>query len=196
MGNVQGKLTFRVHNGATQFSKDEGVTWTNVGVGGDATLYTVPSDVQDYDITSLNGDVDGDYLLSGYIIMPNSVAPTITLRPNQLTTNQTNMTAAAANASSWVFASLSGLYINSLTTAASGTPYCRFKIMLTTQTGRVRMFMLDGVDFSGTAMRATISRGTWTDTATNITSLRIHSDVAASIKQDSFFVLQKLGVFS
>lgn len=164
------------------------------GGGPAGELWTVgPSDVQDFDITGLNGDGDGGYQLDVYLLLPNSVAPTITLQPNQLNTNQITLISAAAGGGAWTMSQLNSLPIASIGTAASGTPFVKVTIKLDALARAIgaRAFKVDGTDFSGTATRSCISRGNWTDTVTAINNLRFHSDVAASIKAGSYAVLQR-----
>lgn len=64
MGAVQGKLDFRIHNGAAQWSGDGGATWTNVGGSGDTILARAQSLIPSAGFTKVlgPGDFDGSHV--------------------------------------------------------------------------------------------------------------------------------------
>lgn len=167
-------------------------------VGGTiTTTHAVGADVQNFDITGLAGDTDGDYVLTGRIVMPNGVVPTISLQPNQISANQDGNIQSTVSSNPPATTRITSLMLAQIATDAAGTPYVWFNARLTALTGRVRRFLSQGTDFSGTTAntkRTLLTIGEWSDTTTVITSLRIATNVAASIKAGSFFVLQRTGI--
>lgn len=173
-------------------------TRTALGGGTVDPVYTVGADVQNYDITGLSGDTDGDYILSGRILIPNGASPVITVQPNQISANQDALTQSTPASGAPITSRISSILLNAMPTAdAAGTPFVWFILRLTALSGRVRRFIVNGTDVTGssTNVRRLITVvGEWSDTSTVITSLRIATTVAATIKAGSFFVLQRTGI--
>lgn len=158
------------------------------------TLHTVSVDATSHTISDLNGDLDGDYDLTGYVLFPtSSTINGLTIEPNTLSTNQRALVSGTAPAANVVPSSVASIMIESFTTAGSGTPFVRFRAKITALTTRVRLYECRGHTDTGTAFRRISCDGVWTDTSTNITSLRIISTLADSIKAGSWFTLTRTG---
>lgn len=156
------------------------------------TLFTVTgSDVQDFDLTGLAGDTDGDYEITGHIIAdtngrsyflrPNGAAPT-TLNGTYFFSNAGTLTGNANQTDAKVAISNTGAVADVV-------------IRVSSKSGRIRM--ITGWSFTKTT---TASANLpvwfcyiWEDTATVITKITFHGDAASSIKVGSAFRIRKLG---
>lgn len=196
MGFIQGRILIRENNGLLQKSFNDGATWKSLEIPGEITQVSVDS--TDVDITGLNGDQDGDYILTGYCTYPNSQTVGLSIQPNQITANQNILIESVVAAGAPSTSNVASFLLSNLATDASGTPFVFFKVYLTALSGRIRRFNTELMDVSGVnnTIRKIEARGWWSDTSTVITSIRIHSTIASAIKAGSFFILQRTGVNS
>lgn len=154
----------------------------------------VASDVTDIDMTSLNGDQDGDYSIIFDVIVKASSNMALTLQPiiasGVVSTGQSSEGFSVTNGAAPVALSDTTLFINGENTATD--QHIVGNIYLTTKTGRLRQFY----SFSRRAQTAVCVAynvaGVWTNTTDNITGIRLHSSVATSLRANSFFKLRKL----
>lgn len=125
--------------------------------------------------------------------MPNSGTINYSIQPNALATSQTGILTACATGGTASNNPLTSWLITGLTSGGAGA-FVHFRARITSKTGFTRSIELFGQDYSTTVRRVLLLQADWTDTATNITSLRIHADTAGGIVTGSTFVLRKLGV--
>lgn len=162
-------------------------TTSSLGGGDSGTLFTLGAQTQDWDFaTGLLGDTDGDYEFEGeltanasgvqFTLLPNGVAPTFT----GTLLSYANTTVSTAAQTTMLFATA----ITTLTTC--------FRIRLQSKSGRNRL--LDTVSHDTPATPNTWREtGIWTDTATVITSLRIHASAANGLQPGSYVRFRRLG---
>jgi hypothetical protein len=146
---------------------------------------------QDLSITGLDGDADGDYEFEGQLLLTGSASGNhVTMRPNGVATDQvsTFLYASGVGVASAVDTLL---YMDFPTNTADSV--MTVKGTMTSKTGRNRIYTCVGAgrltDGSG---HMTNIIGYWTDTATAITSLVVHSDIASGLKAGSYIRLRKL----
>lgn len=171
--------------------------YVNIPGGGDTTVTL--ADATNIDLVGFNGMSDGDYIVSVYIPIANSITPTITVQPNQITSNQIGSIQATLGAGAPSTSYISSLMLTSYTTDAAGTPFVFGDFKLTVSTGYIRRFTFEGMDYTGTSTNARRILNTicwWTDTTTNITSLRFNTTVALSMKAGARFVVQRTGIYT
>jgi phage gp46-like protein len=161
-----------------------------LGQTGDAMLRS--SAVQsvnstDLVVSGLNGDVDGEYLVEGRILVPTATAQVVNTLPNGLTTNlfsrlSSNVGTPALASSAWQIASL--------TSGFTGTPLeVAFEMRLfarkTLNGAAVNRSQFGRAACVGTATNVETYPfsfvGCWIETTTNLTSLVIRSSVASGI---------------
>jgi hypothetical protein len=142
------------------------------------------SAVQDVTFASLNGDVDEIYLLIFRVKNAYNGAIGINLLPNNVSTNQTSYYHVYTSGHTIGSGGGWGLtYQNALNTLAVG------KTWIYAKTGFYRFYIMHG--YRTGDQGGVHQSGHWTDTATNITSLVLHSSQASSIAVGSSFYLYK-----
>lgn len=140
------------------------------------TIEVEGSAVQDIDFEGLNGNDDERYVIEvEYINGTPGTGNRLTIQPNSLATNQ-----------SFDYGSIVG-GVDSYATGTvmefenSNDDSGDFTINLAARTGKERLYHFTGAKFDadGGAGNALWGAGAWSDTSTNITSLRFHASLAA-----------------
>lgn len=161
------------------------------GLPGAWNTITIGAAVQDHDISGLNGDVDGGYELWIYLINAAGTSA-LTIQPNALATNQAGPTIYYQSVSvlGTDRTALNVCYALNTGNAGAGQSH----VFIQSTTGKSRLMIADSVNggsAAGTAIHE-LNKVLWTDTATNITSLRLHSSIASGIGVGSIFKWRKL----
>lgn len=192
MGFAQGNVLFRLHDGRLQFSRDQGVTWQEANSSGWALVErrVIPSDVQSYDFTGLNGDVDEAYKITAEVKGGvGSAGGLLSVRPNGLTTNQSAF-GMGSDAGGAPFGdpraemSLGYVPVAGRLAISEGTLFAK--------TGSDRM--MNSVTAVASISRTSVFGSRWTDTAENITFLRVFSAVATGLGTGSVISLFKRAI--
>jgi len=221
MGNVQGQLTFRVHNGSVQSSSDNGATWATIGgtVTTDATLtgagtvgsplgintsnVTVMSDVAaiaggsvtDLTVSGLAGETDGNYEIDYNLIIQGAGTIELHLRPFGASDSNLLSSVLVCNTNVvQAFAQQAGLILGY---CSSGGVQMRFagRAFLQSKSGQWRFFEATSREVRATPIyEQSRCVGHASDTATVITDLTIHATVASSILVGSKMVVRKLAM--
>ena len=142
--------------------------------------------VTDVTFSGLDGDTDGQYYLSFYVVNA-ATFTTLTLRPNGLTTGQASRRITAVDGDTISTDATTTLRLGGVLTAAEIWGWG----VLQAITGQPRMYTVNSVE-ADTTPQLEFNGGIWTDTAANITSLVIHADVASAIGNDSNFRLYRI----
>lgn len=149
------------------------------------TFAVTGSAVQDLDITGLDGDSDNTYLIEFFIIKSSSLIA-YSLHPNSADPTTAARTQGFSNGSA--FTQDNELHITNTTDVRMQG---RWEVLAAS--GKPRVFYqsyirhADAADIS--AMERIDSTGVWLDTATNLTSLRVHSNDASGFQPGSFAIV-------
>lgn len=145
---------------------------------------SAPQDTLTFD--GLDGDADGVYVIEAVFIAANSATAAF-INPNGLKTNQSGASIFLDSTPGQNLQTELPFWASSATVANfAGTG------QLFARTGRVRSWNFQGEAASGGAYWLVAGVGRWTDTAANITSLVIDTNVANGIGIGSEFRLYKL----
>ncbi len=153
----------------------------------------VTADVQDLTFSGLDGNTDEVYRLVGRIVV-SGVAEDVTLRPNNISTNQDSLSIFESSSSTQRITS-TNLALS--LTAASEVLHAFDAIFWAKNnpnsiaTNRVLQSEW-GTYVAALPSRVGQSRGLWDDDSTNITSLVIHGEAADTIRNGSTVALYKL----
>lgn len=149
---------------------------------------TTSGTVTSFTISGLNGNLDGDYLISYHLVSAQTSVQTFTLQPNGVSSNQVGMYFIAGTGNTDVGTLSLGQITGGSETSFDGQ--CTF----TSVTGRVRLLDCSGHTMNGTSSeRLILSSSTWMDTTTNITSLVFVGSLASGIAIGSYAKIQRLG---
>jgi hypothetical protein len=136
--------------------------------------------------SGLNGDLDGGYEIEGSW-KGASGTPAMTLQPNAITANQLG-SRVTIDTGGAVPSARTDLLLQFMV----GTNNNNFKATFTSRTGRSRHLMSFG-RWRNSATELEICTGEWSDTTTNITSLKLNCSVASGIDIGAVFTLRRLG---
>lgn len=132
---------------------------------------TIPAGTTSVTFSNLNGDVDGEYLIEGNVILvPTGSDNVINLQPNGDTgANYVGVCIAGLSTTTLGSSSTSALRLVQSNNVA--TSYGKFSARIYPVTGILRKFeSIGSSQLSGRAL-SHVSSGHWTNTASNITSL-------------------------
>lgn len=179
--------------GATDTARVAGKTIRSVDGGPffPVTAWTrqdVTADSQDIDITF---DGENGYMIEvwGYCANSNAGNATYSLQPNAVSTNQTYMDAASNGVA---VAPSTGAILQVGFCSATGKSFFEFKMLTKTGTFRRLVGSYTSVNNANAMTFHDTASALWADSATAITSLRIHSSVANGIGNGSFFLWRAL----
>lgn len=131
---------------------------------------------------ALDGDTDEEYVLSWYL-NGTAASAVYSIQPNGISTNQYSAVNYGGTSNGSI------LYANlNIENGTSGTKSAGEGV-LQALTGKERAWISSGAKWSSGSRWSALQSGGWTDTTTNITSLRIHCGTALGIKSGSHFVL-------
>jgi hypothetical protein len=156
-------------------------------------IATAGADAQDLTLSGLDGDADGEYDFSADILYKGGVGlASFFLRPIGATdtglvswiryNNGSGTTTAAGPLSNWAMFSENN----------ASNQHLLYKGWISSKTGRIRqaVYTCDQVRTGGGVKNAFVT-GWITDTATAITGLTVHSDVAGAIAAGSYIKVRK-----
>lgn len=173
----------------TKFLNENGSYSTPAGGSGALTLveaHQVVANVTSFTFSSLDGDTDGQYLLLLRIVF-NGNANTITVRPNAVSTNTTysrTFTGGSDAGSDWPVGVGLSTGANCVGTMTIFSPKSLNSVSLN------RYSVFHWVQDNAGIIQVT-GAGKWLETATNITSIQIFSNVASGIGDGSYAALYK-----
>lgn len=178
-------------DGAAKLIDSAGAKTSLLGGWQQVERKVIAADVQSYDFSNLNGDVDEAYYISAELIGgAGSAGGILTLRPNTLSTNAEASGQGADDGGTPFGDNRAEMTIGYVPTAthraiAYGTIFAK--------TGSERLMASQCTLFlAGVASVRTSQFGSqWSDTSTNITSLRVFSSVATGIGIGSVLTLYK-----
>lgn len=148
------------------------------------TRVDVDVNAQDVDIT-FNGETGYGIEVIGYAPNNNAAGSTLTVQPNNLSTNQSYQESVAA---SGTVSGVTGASLVVAFAAASGST--AFNFTMITKSGAPRFYFGNYTyrNSSNAIVGSSVTAGVWQETATAITSIRIHSDRTDGIKAGSYFL--------
>lgn len=138
------------------------------------TIEVTGDAVQTIDFLNLNGDEDEYYVMLLDWIDGSAGAPVISLQPNSLTANQRTTTIVSDGTSASSGSSTVLDFANGTTRS-----HALWRGELSARTGAPRRGFANGLESNTTTGMLTLQNAWfWNDTSTNITSLRLNSDLA------------------
>lgn len=172
--------------------------YINIPPTGNTTTATAATDQVSLTISGLNGNADGDYEIWGYIKAPSDGANNAiyTIQPNSLATNQAATIDYTTNTANSRAATTDLQIVNSID-AAGANIYFLARLSSRTGLGAGRMWSCTCRRAAGTAgsILNAVTAGQWTETSTNITSIRLMSDYntgSAGLLAGSYFKIRRL----
>lgn len=162
------------------------------GSAGRWTRQPIASNQADVDIAGLDGDADGVYEVYVYATNAHAGAVNYYVRPNAASTNQQmyGLLALGSGDAGAISFTLAALYLGAVTSTGKATMHFTFFA----KTGAYRSYT--GSYYSESSVAAPENHGThsgrWSNTADNITSLRIHADQADGLGAGSYILWRKL----
>jgi hypothetical protein len=157
--------------------------------------YTAAGTVDSYTFSNLDGNVDVEYTLKGHWRKPNisGASSWLVMEPNSITTNQRTTALFTINGGAAADPVNTGLYCAYMSSAWSSNAVSSFESVFRAKTGdrrafrthsgAVRSYSADNLMYSG--------GGGWSDSTTEVTSLRIKGTRASDIGTNSYFELWK-----
>jgi len=149
--------------------------------------------VTSYTFSGLNGNVDINYMIEGFLVASSTSGSYFYIAPNNVTTNQRcailEGTETAVNAGASIYMRVAG--------APSTIQRVVFRALLHAKTGRYRaMNSICGGGNASTGTNNTVNYhfgSRWADSSTNITSLVLYSSVANGLVTNTQLRLYKMG---
>ena len=151
-------------------------------LGADATVVT---------FSDLDGDEDGTYVLLGYFTNDSGSSSSLFLEPNGLATNQEYELCSVTEGTFAGATDTAGMLLTGINTAENSTFFAWFHAQKTSGANR-GAYSFETRDFGAADSRFRGLESVWDETATNVTSIEIQSDVADGINTSSTFKLFKL----
>lgn len=157
---------------------------------------TVAANSQNQDFAAtLDGDTDGAYVVVGSVVNNGSGAAILSLQPNALTTNMVHQRLTGSSTSATAAANTDALRLST----PANTAWCSFfavfharKVASAVAKPRFYWCFDSSPNVLGTSHFTVLRSGHWNETSTNVTSIRIASDIANGIGAGSELFLYKL----
>lgn len=139
---------------------------------------------------TLDGDTDGQYIIQGSVSDPNvGLGTELRLQPNAVTSNQSSRWQGNINDVGAVGATASSSMVLGIHMNVSGVTF--FNAIFRAKTGKMRSCISQMGYVGATRSGFVAGGGGWTDTSTNVTSIKIASSAANGIGAGSNFKLYK-----